>query len=132
LGLPDKGPEETPRGRFRQRLVKYGRHEKLLGLVNRQLEQKGLILKTCTRVDATRGSAARRAPRQENKTGGEPEVGFTVRGGRPHAGDKAPGVAAQAHPRIRRGPRTEASVPDRQEFATGVPGEEQRVGADKV
>jgi len=70
LGWQDAVPDETTLVRFRQRLREYGLHEKLPGLVNVQLEQKGLILKTCTLVDATLLQAARRAPpwREEGET----------------------------------------------------------------
>src|ERR1700744_36923 len=53
LGLQDKVPDETTLVRFRQRLIEHGQQENLLQLINRQLEDKGLILKTCTLVDAT-------------------------------------------------------------------------------
>ena len=43
LGLQEAVPDETTLVRFRQRLREHGLHEKLLGLVNRQLEQQGLI-----------------------------------------------------------------------------------------
>jgi transposase len=81
LGLQDKVPDETTLARFRQRLIQYGLHEKLLGLISRQLEQKGFILKTCTLVDATLLQAARRAPTQDDKTGGDDDAGYTVRKG---------------------------------------------------
>src|ERR1700729_4185969 len=76
LGLQDTVPDETTLVRFRQRLRQHGLHEKLLQLVNRQLEQKGLVLKTCTLVDATLLQAARRAPAREDKTGGDGEAGY--------------------------------------------------------
>ena len=68
LGLQDKVPDETTLVRFRQRLVEHGLQEELLVLVNRQLEQKGFLLKTCTLVDATLLQAARRAPTKEDKS----------------------------------------------------------------
>src|SRR5471032_1145255 len=71
LGLQDKVPDETTLVRFRQRLIEHGLHEKLLQLVNRQLEQKGFILKTCTLADATLLAAARRAPARADKNGGD-------------------------------------------------------------
>ena len=75
LGLQDAVPDETTLVRFRQRLREHGLHEKLLALVNRQLQVKGLILKTCTLVDATLLQAARRAPAKEDKTGGDGDAG---------------------------------------------------------
>jgi transposase, IS5 family len=132
LGLQDPVPDETTLVRFRQRLVEYGLHEKLLGLVNRQLEQKGFILKTCTLVDATLVSAARRAPSQENKTGGDGDAGFTVKGGVPHYGYKAHVAADHTYTLIRRVTLTDASVHDSREFETVVKGDEEMVVADKA
>ena len=57
-------------------------------LVNRQLEQKGFLLKTCTLVDATLLQAARRAPTKEDKAGGDSDAGYTVKRGQPHYGYK--------------------------------------------
>jgi IS5 family transposase len=70
LGLQDAVPDETTLVRFRQRLREHGLHEKLLSLVNVQLERKGLILKTCTLVDATLLQAARRKPAWREEDGG--------------------------------------------------------------
>lgn len=132
MGLQDKVPDETTLVRFRQRLVEHGLHEKLLGLVNRQLEQKGFILKTCTLVDATLLAAARRAPAKEDKSGGDDDAGFTVKGGQPHYGYKAHVAADQTHTLIRSVTLTEASVHDSREFETVVQGDEEMVVADKA
>src|SRR5579864_5815864 len=77
LGLQDKVPDETTLVRFRQRLLEHGQQEKLLQLVNRQLEQKGFVLKTCTLVDATLLQAARRAPAKEDQGGGDGDADYT-------------------------------------------------------
>jgi IS5 family transposase len=71
LGWQDAVPDETTLVRFRQRLREHGLHEELLALVNRQIEARGLILKTCTLVDATLLSAARRAPGRDEKGANE-------------------------------------------------------------
>lgn len=81
LGLQDVVPDETTLVRFRQRLREHGLHENLLGLVNGQLQTKGLILKTCTLVDATLLQAARRAPAKGKHTGGDSDAGYTVKQG---------------------------------------------------
>jgi IS5 family transposase len=132
LGMQDKAPDETTLVRFRQRLMEHGLHEKLLQLVNRQLEQKGFILKTCTLVDATLLTAARRAPAKADKSGGDDDAGFTVKGGRPHYGYKAHVAADQEHTLIRQVTLTDASVHDSQEFETVVKGDEEMVMADKA
>ncbi|NJM54975.1 MAG: IS5 family transposase [Verrucomicrobiae bacterium] len=132
LGLQDGVPDETTLVRFRQRLREHGLHEQLLGLVNRQLQQKGLILKTCTLVDATLLQAARRAPAKDDPAGGDGDAGYTVKQGRPHYGYKAHVAVDQTHTLIRRVTLTAASVHDSREFETVVRGDEEMVMADKA
>jgi IS5 family transposase len=132
LGLQDAVPDETTLVNFRKRLRQYGQHESLLGLVNRQLEQKGLILKTCTLVDATLLQAARRAPAKEDKAGGDGEAGYTVKRGQPHYGYKAHVAVDETHTLIRAVTLTSANVHDSQEFETVVKGDEEMVMADKA
>ena len=132
LGLQDTVPDETTLVRFRQRLVEHGLHEKLLALVNRQLEQKGFILKTCTLVDATLLQAARRAPAKEDKSGGDDDAGYTVKKGQPHYGYKAHLAADEKHTLIRQVTLTAANVHDSREFETVVAGDEEMVVADKA
>lgn len=132
LGLQDKVPDETTLVRFRQRLLQHGQQEKLLLLVNRQLEAKGLILKTCTLVDATLVQAARRAPAKEDKEGGDGDAGYTVKQGQPHYGYKAHVAVDQTHTLIRHATLTAANVHDSREFETVVRGDEEMVLADKA
>jgi len=132
LGLQESVPDETTLVRFRQRLREHGLHEKLLGLVNRQLEQKGLVLKTCTLVDATLLQAARRAPAKGDKSGGDGDAGYTVKAGQPHYGYKAHVAVDEKHTLIRQVTLTAASVHDSQEFERVVRGDEEMVIADKA
>ncbi len=132
LGLQDKVPDETTLVRFRQRLVEHGLQEELLVLVNRQLEQKGFLLKTCTLVDATLLQAARRAPTKEDKAGGDSDAGYTVKRGQPHYGYKAHVAADETHTLIRQVTLTAANVHDSREFETVVQGDEEMVVADKA
>lgn len=132
LGLQDKVPDETTLVRFRQRLVEHGLQEQLLQVVNRQLEGKGFILKTCTLVDASLLQAARRAPAKGDRSGGDGDAGYTVKQGQPHYGYKAHVAADQAHTLIRQVTLTAASVHDSQEFESVVQGDEEIVLADKA
>jgi transposase, IS5 family len=132
IGLQDKVPDETTLVRFRQRLREHGLHERLLELVNRQLEKKGLILKTCTLVDATLLQAARRAPSKEDRGGGDGDAGYTVKGGQPHYGYKAHVAVDETHTLIRQVTLTGANVHDSREFETVVKGDEEMVMADKA
>jgi IS5 family transposase len=131
LGLQDKVPDETTLVYFRRRLREEGAHEgMLLRLVNGQLEEKGLILRTCTLVDATLLQAARRPAAQGG--GGDPQAGFTVRKGQPHYGYKAHVAVDQAHTLIRQVTLSDARVHDSQEFERVVRGDEEIVVADKA
>jgi len=132
LGLSDAVPDETTLVRFRQRLREHGLHENLLGLVNRQLQAKGLILKTCTLVDATLLQAARRAPAKDDQSGGDGDAGYTVKQGQPHYGYKAHVAVDQTHALIRQVTLTAANVHDSQEFENVVKGDEEMVLADKA
>jgi len=132
LGLQDAVPDETTLVRFRQRLREHGLHENLLGLVNRQLQAKGLILKTCTLVDATLLQAARRAPAKTDQTGGDGDAGYTVKQGQPHYGYKAHVAVDETHTLIRAVTLTAANVHDSREFETVVQGDEAMVMADKA
>jgi transposase, IS5 family len=132
LGLQDKVPDETTLVYFRRGLREHGMQEKLLGLVNRQLERRGLILKTCTLVDATLVQAARRAPAQEDKDGGDPDAGYTVKQNQPVYGYKAHIAADEKHTMIRAATLTAANVHDSQEFESVVKGDEEMAVADKA
>lgn len=132
LGLQDKVPDETTLVRFRQRLREHGLHEQLLGLVNGQLQEKGLILKTCTLVDATLLQAARRAPSKDDPAGGDADADHTVKGGQAHYGYKAHVAVDREHTLIRAVTLTRASVHDSREFETVVKGDEAMVMADKA
>jgi IS5 family transposase len=132
LGLQDPVPDETTLVYFRRRLRQNGLHQELLGLVNRQLEERGLILKTCTLVDATLLEASRR-PRPLNPPGhGDSQAGYTVRKGRPFFGYKAHIAVDQTHTLIRQVTLTDAAVHDSQEFEHVVQGDEEMVVADKA
>jgi IS5 family transposase len=132
LGLQDAVPDETTLVNFRKRLRQHGQHENLLALVNRQLEQKGLILKTCTLVDATLLQAARRAPAGEDRTHGDSDAGYTVKRGQPHYGYKAHVAVDETHTLIRAVTLTSANAHDSREFETVVQGDEEMVIADKA
>jgi len=133
LNLQEGVPDETTLVRFRARLIEHGVHEKLLQLVNQQLQARGLILKTCTLVDATLIEAARRAPGKEDGSGrGDSDAGFTVKQKKPHYGYKAHVSVDHKHTLIRAVELTPANVHDSRGFDAVVCGDEKQVGADKA
>jgi IS5 family transposase len=136
LGLQERVPDETTLVRFRQRLLAAGLQEKMLRLVNEQLERRGLILKRVTLVDATLLQAARRAPSRGadgEKQGGDPDADYAARPNKePHYGYKAHVGVDEKHTMIREAHLTAASVHDSQEFERMVVGDERMVVADKA
>jgi IS5 family transposase len=132
LGLQDKVPDETTLVYFRRRLREEAHEGLLLQLVNRQLEERGLILRTCTLVDATLLQAARRPAAKDQEGGGDPQAGFTIRKGQPYYGYKAHVAVDQTHTLIRQVSLSDASVHDSQEFERVVRGDEEIVMADKA
>jgi IS5 family transposase len=132
LVLSDAVPDETTLVRFRQRLREHGLHENLLTLVNRQLHAKGLILKTCTLVDATLLQATRRTPTKGDKAGGDDDAGYTVKPGQAHYGYKAHVALDETHTLIRAVTLTSANVHDSQEFENVARCDEEMGMADKA
>jgi transposase, IS5 family len=62
LGLAEEVPDHSTLSRFRGRLAARGWGEQLLAALNRQLEQRGLLLKRGTLLDATVVAAAVKPP----------------------------------------------------------------------
>src|SRR5260370_41824571 len=97
-------PDETTICRFRQRLIECGLHESLLGLLNRQLEARGYILKTTTIVDATIVESSRQRPAGEaaqNRTAPDADASYTRKYGCSYYGYKAHLSSELAHHLIR-------------------------------
>ena len=135
LGLADRVPDETALVRFRARLVARGLHTRLLGLVNAQLEARGLMVKSVTLVDATIVESARRKPTKAQRaegTQGDPEAGYATKGGRAYYGFKAHVAADEAHTLIRTAELTAANVHDSHKFKDVCPADTELAIADKA
>lgn len=78
LSLADATPDHATLWRFRERLVREERMEALLGELERQFEEHGVILRQGTLIDATLISSAARRPRmKEGKTSpADPQAQF--------------------------------------------------------
>ena len=131
LSLSAAVPDETTLVRFRARLIEHGLQQQLLQQINAQLEQRGLILKTCTLVDATLVQAARRAPGQDPNPG-DGDAGYTRRKGQIHYGYKAHVAVDESHTLIRQASLTAANVVDDAQVETVLVGAHQKVVADKA
>ncbi len=86
FGLDRRTPDETTLCRFRNAAAKAGVLEAAFAEVNRQLEDKGLVVKKGTLIDATIVAAASRRPEvaagPKARAAREPGASFTKKGGR--------------------------------------------------
>lgn len=84
LGLEDDAPDHTTLCRFRNRLVEAGLVERLFAEFDKQMEERGLILKKGTMLDATLVAAATARPplgsAPEEAT--DPDARFAAREGK--------------------------------------------------
>jgi IS5 family transposase len=138
LSLGDDTPDETTFVRFRDLLRAHDLERKLFDGVLKQLQERGLIVKQGTLVDATIISAP--APRPTGrkdeqgkpvKAGGDQEAGYTIKRGQIHHGYKVH-IATD-----RRGTVTDfvvdtASVHDIQHMQTLIQREKTAVFADSA
>jgi IS5 family transposase len=135
LSAQEAVPDETAICRFRQRLIDCGLHERLLEMLNTQLEAAGYLIKRTTLVDATIIESTRRRPNHEvAKAGQAPdaEARYTRKGSRRYYGYKAHVSTAGAHQLIWRAKLTSASVDDSQVFAELIDEHTRVVYADKA
>ncbi len=128
-------PDETTICRFRQRLIECGLHESLLGLLNRQLEARGYILKTTTIVDATIVESSRQRPEVEaaqNGTAPDADASYTRKYGCSYYGYKAHLSSDGEHQLIRSAVLRTAKVQDGHVFASVAPADSRVIYADKI
>lgn len=137
LSLAEKAPDHSVFSRFRDQLVQHGIHEELFKEISRQLEERGLIVKKGTLVDATVIEAAPKKPNQnEDGTAGksstDPDADWTKKGGRYLFGYKAHVGVDQGSELIRKIVMTPAHVHDGEMFQHVVTGDESWAFADKA
>ncbi len=135
LSLEAASPDHTTLCRFRNRLVEAGLSEKLFGEFARQLDQRGLILKRGTMIDASLVET----PFRPGSSDGEREAvdgdaRLTARKGRPgtHYGYKMHAGVDQESRLIRRLDLTPANTNDTVPADGLVCGDEKAVYADKA
>jgi IS5 family transposase len=90
FGLDRRTPDETTLCRFRNAAAKAGVLEAAFAEANRQLEDKGLVVKKGTLIDATIVAAASRRPEvaagPKARVAREPGASFTKKGGKSYFG----------------------------------------------
>jgi IS5 family transposase len=133
LALADPVPDHSTLSRFRSELVRRGLSERLLAELNRQLDARGLVVKSGTLIDASLVTADGRRPRK-----GEPAEGRSDRDAswnampeKPLFGYKMHLAIDQGSGLVRRAILTPAHVSDKIPFLALVQGDEQVVYADK-
>lgn len=137
LSVSDKTPDHSVFSRFRNQLIKQNIHDQLFIELNRQLEERGLILKKGTLIDATVIEAAPKKPlHNEDGTTGtskqDPEAQWTRKGSKFIFGYKAHVGVDQESELVRRITMTPANVHDGKVFERLVGGDEEWVFADKA
>jgi IS5 family transposase len=133
LALADPVPDHSTLSRFRSELTRRGLAAPMLAELNRQLDARGLMVKSGTLIDASLVEADGRRPQK-----GEPVEGRSDRDAtwnampeKPLFGYKAHLAVDQGSGLVRQAILTPANVSDKGPFLDLVQGDEQAVYADK-
>jgi IS5 family transposase len=129
LSLKDAVPDETRICRFRNMLAQAGLGERLFGLLEEQLDAKGLLVRHGSLIDATLVKAQPHAPRK-GQASPDPEADWTRRGKDGHFGYKVHLTVDQGSDLLRRLALTPASTSESRLFEEMVIGDEAAVFAD--
>jgi IS5 family transposase len=137
LSVAERAPDHSVFSRFRDELIQHKIHEQLFSELNRQLEDRGLIIKKGTLVDATVIEAAPKKPHQNGdgtagKSPQDPEADWTKKGGKYLFGYKAHLGVDQDSEFIRRIVITPAHVHDGEMLGQVISGDEEWAFADKA
>jgi transposase, IS5 family len=133
LALADPVPDHSTLSRFRSELVRRDLAEALLAELNRQLDQRGLIVKQGTLIDASLVEADCRRPRKGEPVEGrsDPDASWNAMPEKPLFGYKMHLARDQESAIVRRAVLTPAHVSDKVPFLDLVQGDERIVYADK-
>lgn len=137
LSVAEKAPDHSVFSRFRDELIKHGVYDRLFTELSRQLEERGLIVKKGTLVDATVIEAAPKRPlhNEDGSTGKskeDPEAEWTKKGSKYLFGYKAHVGVDQESELVRRIEMTPANVHDGKMLGRVLSGDEKWVFADKA
>jgi transposase, IS5 family len=133
LALADPVPDHSTLSRFRAELVRRDLTERLLAELNRQLDAKGLVVKSGTLIDASLVAADCRRPRkgEPKERRSDPDASWTAMKDEPLFGYKMHLAVDQGSGLVREAILTPANVADKTPFLALVQGDEQAVLADK-
>jgi IS5 family transposase len=133
LALADPVPDHSTLSRFRSELVRRGLSEPLLAELNRQLDAKGLMVKTGTLIDASLVEADGRRPRKDAPIEGRSDrhASWNAMPEKPLFGYKMHLAVDQGSGLVRQAILTPANVSDKTPFLALVQGDERIVYADR-
>jgi len=135
FGLDEATPDETTICRFRGAAARKGVMQACFEEVNRQLDARGLIVRSGTLMDATLLAAASRKPDIRKGKGArterEPGASWTRKNGRSHFGYRVHVATDQAFNLIRKIILTPAHVAESPVAESLILGDEKAVYADK-
>ena len=134
LGLNDGQPDHSVISRFRKLLRERGLDKALFEEVERQLEARGLLLKSGTLMDATVVAAAVRKPGAPagSRSPTDPDADWTRKGGKTYFGYKAHVGVDQGSGLIRRAELTSAKIYESEVAEALICGDESAVYGDKA
>ena len=135
LSAQEVVPDETAICRFRERLIDCKLHEKLLGMLNGQLEAAGYLLKRTTLIDATLIESSRKRPSSEAASEGrapDADARYARKNGQNYYGYKAHVSVDGDHQFICAAKATPANVDDSKVFEKLIDPKTRATYADKA
>jgi transposase, IS5 family len=133
IPLDRETPDHASIWRFRQTIDKLGLAQSLLAEANRQLDARGLIIKSGTLVDATLIAAAVKRPYDGGGVNArDPDARFTVKRAKTYFGYKAHVAVDEGSGLVRQAEMTSANVHDGSLAEALIQGDEEGYFADKV
>lgn len=134
LPLDRETPDHSSIWRFRQAIDALGLAEALLAEANRQLDARGLVVKSGTLVDATLIAASVKKPPYggDGVNPRDPEARFTKKRGKTYFGYKAHVAVDEGSGLVRKAQMTSANLHDSQLGEAMIQGDEQGFFADKA
>jgi IS5 family transposase len=134
LGLDEGSPDHSVISRFRKALREAGLDQLLFEEVERQLDVRGLLVKSGTLMDATLVEAAVKKPGSPagSKSPVDPEADWTRKGGKTYFGYKAHIGVDEGSGLIRRAALTPAKTSESETAEALICGDEDAVYADKA
>jgi IS5 family transposase len=135
LAADEAVPDETAICRFRQRMIDCQLQDRLLEMLNTQLEAAGYLVKRTTLVDATLIESSRKRPdREVAREGKAPDADarYAKKHGKSYYGYKAHVSTDGDNQLICRAKITAANVDDSRVFGELIAGSTRAVYADKI